>query len=77
MRFNKKNDVFYFCFQGGGGYGDPLDREPDKVREDVLENRVSQQVAYDVYGVLLDGNGKLDEPATEERRQQIRQARLA
>ncbi|MGG2200991.1 MULTISPECIES: hydantoinase B/oxoprolinase family protein [Paenibacillus] len=73
----QKNDVFYFCFQGGGGYGDPLDREPDKVREDVLENRVSQQVAYDVYGVLLDGNGKLDEPATEERRQQIRQARLA
>jgi N-methylhydantoinase B len=73
----QKNDVFYFCLQGGGGYGDPLDREPDKVAEDVLENKVSQLVACDVYGVLLDESGNPDFIATEERRQQIRDERLA
>ena len=38
---------------GGGGYGDPLAREPDRVREDVLAGFVSFERARDVYGVVF------------------------
>ena len=39
---------------GGGGYGDPLDREPVLVREDVLARFVSIARARDVYGVAFE-----------------------
>src|SRR5262249_56044355 len=38
---------------GGGGWGDPLEREPELVARDVTEGRVSQQAARDDYGVVL------------------------
>jgi N-methylhydantoinase B len=38
---------------GGGGYGDPLEREPDAVLADVLERWVTPGAARDVYGVVL------------------------
>jgi len=38
---------------GGGGWGDPLEREPELVARDVTEGRVSQQAAQDDYGVVL------------------------
>lgn len=40
---------------GGGGYGDPLDRDPERVRTDVLEGWVSREQAREAYGVVLDG----------------------
>jgi N-methylhydantoinase B len=40
---------------GGGGWGDPLDREPDKVRDDVLDEYVSREAAEREYGVVLTG----------------------
>lgn len=73
----QKDDVFYFCLQGGGGYGDPLERDPKKVREDVLEGKVSILVANDIYGVIIDESGYIASGATEEKRQQIRRERLA
>jgi N-methylhydantoinase B len=39
----------------GGGYGDPLLREPARVREDVLERFVSVEHARAVYGVVFSG----------------------
>jgi N-methylhydantoinase B len=39
---------------GGGGWGDPLDRDPERVQTDVLEGLVSLEVAHDAYGVVLD-----------------------
>jgi N-methylhydantoinase B len=39
----------------GGGYGDPLERDPERVRHDVLENWETIERARDVYGVLLTG----------------------
>lgn len=39
---------------GGGGWGDPLDRDPEKVREDVLEEYVSLHAAQEEYGVVLN-----------------------
>ena len=42
---------------GGGGYGDPVARDPERVRLGVLDERISEQRARDVYGVALSGEG--------------------
>jgi N-methylhydantoinase B len=50
---------------GGGGFGDPLERDPRKVLEDVLEGYVSLRGARDDYGVVVDPETmELDEEAT-------------
>jgi len=68
--------VEYHCWQGGGGYGDPLDRTPSQVAQDVSTRIVSNGVAHDIYGVVLvDGN--VDEEATRKRRETIRRERLS
>ena len=41
---------------GGGGYGDPLDRDPELVRHDVLEGWISLAAAAATYGVVLAGD---------------------
>lgn len=56
---------------GGGGYGDPLTRDPHRVLEDVLEGWVNPQRADQVYGVVLRRVGstyQVDEEATRRRR---------
>jgi N-methylhydantoinase B len=67
---------------GGGGWGDPLAREPELVRDDVIEDRVSLQAARDDYGVVLikpaDANDYVvDEQATAERRAELSARRKA
>jgi N-methylhydantoinase B len=62
---------------GGGGYGSPLDREPERVREDVLSRWVSFERARDVYGVvftadLLTDDLTIDADATARRREELR-----
>ena len=39
---------------GGGGWGDPLDRDPEMVRADVIEDFVSAEKALNEYAVVLD-----------------------
>ncbi len=65
---------------GGGGYGDPLDRDPDAVRLDVLDRWITLGAAQDDYGVVLTGSADgedlaVDLAATESLRSQIRAAR--
>jgi N-methylhydantoinase B len=67
-------DVHYMCWQSGGGYGDPLLREPARVAYDVAEFRVTEQSAREIYGVVLDGTG-VDAIATEELRAEKRDRR--
>ena len=43
---------------GGGGWGDPLEREPELVQRDVIEGKVSAQAARDDYGVCWSGRGR-------------------
>jgi N-methylhydantoinase B len=65
---------------GGGGYGDPLDRDVDAVRTDVLDGWVSAEAARDIYGVVLtidDQSVEIDAAATEEHRRGLREARSA
>lgn len=59
---------------GGGGYGSPLEREPELVLEDVREGWISPQRAADVYGVVLkqgDDLWDIDQDATAKRRKEL------
>lgn len=69
-------DVFEWTWQGGGGYGDPLLRDPAKVAADVADGYVSDRAAGEFYGVILSGTA-VDEAATETRRDEIREDRKA
>ncbi|SCM76391.1 N-methylhydantoinase B [uncultured Pleomorphomonas sp.] len=64
-------DVLRIGTQGGGGFGDPLAREPRLVRDDLLNGFISGKTANDVYGVVLDATGEVDEAATARRRREI------
>ena len=67
-------DVFAVSWQGGGGYGDPLERDPDVVVRDVAGGAVSIAAAETIYGVMCrDG---LDVAGTEARRKAMRLERV-
>ncbi|MQA84467.1 MAG: hypothetical protein GEV03_07555 [Streptosporangiales bacterium] len=70
------DDVLVFYPPGGGGYGDPLDRDPQRVRTDVLDGAVSRRAALAHYGVLLSEDLLLDEEATRAERAARRAERL-
>ncbi|MEM7465649.1 MAG: hydantoinase B/oxoprolinase family protein [Pseudomonadota bacterium] len=60
----------------GGGYGNPLERDVELVREDVLENYVSREHARDIYGVAFTGDIEdeslaVDRSATEALRRSL------
>jgi N-methylhydantoinase B len=59
---------------GGGGWGDPLEREAAAVCHDVTEELVSRRVAEEHYGVVLRDDLTLDEAATARRRNALRSA---
>lgn len=69
------NDVYFTHWQGGGGYGDPLLREPAKVADDVARLRVSPAAARDLYGVELDDENRPLMAKTTRRRAQLRRTR--
>jgi N-methylhydantoinase B len=70
------SDVFRTVVSGGGGYGDPLERDPRLVLHDVLHGLVSTQSATAQYGVILAPDGQaVDAAATESRREALRAAR--
>src|ERR1700730_1449343 len=55
----------------GGGFGDPLARDPARVREDVADGFVSAEAAKQDYGVALTAAGIVDEAATHRLRREI------
>lgn len=72
----RKGDTVVMQSAGGGGYGDPLRRDPAMVREDVRLGYVSRERARDRYGVELTAGGDVDEAATMARRDEIAASRL-
>ena len=54
----KQNDLFQHVMAGGGGYGDPLEREPNLVLKDVIEEKISLNNASENYGVVIIKNSK-------------------
>lgn len=67
----KKGDTLTVLMPGGGGYGDPLEREADLVLADVAGGFLSEEIAAESYGVVVV-NGKIDVAATEARRADMR-----
>jgi N-methylhydantoinase B len=71
-------DSLYVRWDGGGGYGDPLERDPEAVLADCRQGVVSREVARSVYGVIVDERLEaVDVAATEQRRRSLRAARTA
>jgi N-methylhydantoinase B len=56
---------------GGGGYGPPHERDVERVLRDVTDGWISVQRARDVYGVVLDADGRVDEAATRDLRAEL------
>ncbi len=61
---------------GGGGWGDPLERDPEKVRGDTVEELISLKAAREEYGVVLDPNTlEIDLNETARLRTELRRRR--
>lgn len=73
-----KDGELYMIAQGaGGGYGDPLERDPESVIKDAELGRISPKVARDIFAVVYDEKTfRIDGEATEVARAEVRKARL-
>jgi N-methylhydantoinase B len=67
-------DVLHFVTWGGGGWGDPLQRDPVLVALEVRRGLLTSAGARE-YGVVLSEDGSVDDPATEELRSALRRDR--
>ncbi len=72
-----EGDVYQHIMSSGGGYGDPLEREPDDVLADVIDEKVTPEHARADYGVVVTGEGRaavLDLAATATTRAAMRRS---
>ena len=66
---NIARDGRFVCYgPAGGGYGNPLERDPAKVADDVLDGVISVDTALKDYGVVVSDTGVVDRLATESTR---------
>ena len=70
----ERDDVLMMESSGGGGFGDPLERDPARVVADLAEGYITPAAAEAVYGVVLR-RGTVDAAATAARRAALRAAR--
>jgi N-methylhydantoinase B len=70
----RAGEVIRIHTTGGGGWGDPLDRAPQRVADDVRDGKVSVPAARDDYGVVVVGSSA-DVAATEALRAELRALR--
>ncbi|GLY21486.1 hydantoinase B/oxoprolinase family protein [Micromonospora sp. NBRC 101691] len=71
----RSGDVLVMESAGGGGWGDPLDRLPADVADDVAQEYLTGAQAYRRYGVVLEPSGGVDVAATVEARLRLRAER--
>ncbi|MGO9360229.1 MAG: hydantoinase B/oxoprolinase family protein, partial [Xanthobacteraceae bacterium] len=72
----RAGDRVIFRTAGGGGWGDPLDRDPMRTRNDVARKLMTETKAREDYGVVLSGpNLDMDRRATDELRDSMRRNR--
>src|SRR5262245_750529 len=71
----EQNGVVMVRSAGGGGYGDPLERDAARVATDVREGYVSREAARDLYGVVVDGT-QVNASATASLRARLRAGRV-
>lgn len=70
----KAGDFIEFRMPSAGGYGDPLDRDPALVREDILDDFTTVELASEAYGVIVGDSPafEIDDEATARRRAELR-----
>jgi len=74
----KEGELYMIAQGAGGGYGDVLERDPELVVTDLELDRISAQVATDIYGIVWEPETYVvHEQATAELRAQIRKDRIA
>jgi len=66
------DDVFHVRMPGSGGYGDPLERDPDRVADDVVEGKITPETAREVYCVPVDDTGTITGSVEDAREQRYR-----
>ena len=71
----EESDVLVLRVRGGGGFGDPLEREVERVVNDVATRHVTENQAREAYGVVLR-NGGADEAATAKLKAQMKASRV-
>lgn len=67
-------DIYTHASGGGGGWGDPLERDPQNALEDLHHGWLGRETLDEVYGVVVEGDGaeaQVDEAETARRREQI------
>ena len=69
-------DVLVMKTRGCGGWGDPLTREPDRVKQDVSLGYLSADRGRQIYGVAIDRFGKVNTAATSALRKSLRAERV-
>jgi N-methylhydantoinase B len=68
----KAGDAYILRSGGGGGFGSPLERPPERVQHDVRQGYVSVAAARDYYGVVLDPDTlEINETETKRQREQL------
>lgn len=73
-------DLFLSMFSGGPGYGDPLERDPESLMEDIERYVFTPETVRRAFGVVVDGDGdrpSVDRDATQRERAEIRARREA
>ncbi|MEL7297219.1 MAG: hydantoinase B/oxoprolinase family protein [Pseudomonadota bacterium] len=70
----KKGDLLHYVTWGGGGWGDPLERDPELVALEVLQGLVTREGARE-YGVVVNDDNTVDTGATTALRDEIRESR--
>ncbi len=75
LRPMRRGDVFAVSWQGGGGWGDPLLREPQSVLRDLVRGAISLRTAREIYGVVVS-QGAVDVAQTDRLRLDMRHQRV-
>jgi len=74
----KKGDKIFYSSSGGGGFGNPLERDPKLVLDDVMDEWLTNDAAKQYYGVVIDVidaealDYRIDEDATAKLRAELR-----
>jgi len=67
----ERGDAYKMLSGGGGGFGNPFQRDPAKVADDVREGYVSTQAALKLYGVVLDETCQVMQADTQALRSNV------
>ncbi len=71
-----RGDLISIRTSGGGGWGDPLDRDPKLVLEDLKNQLITTEIAENIYGVVINANTlQINWEKTKEKRNQLKKAR--